>query len=398
VAIKRAQLEQIPVVLGSATPALETWHNANYLAHYRLLRLRERVGGLALPTAQALAFGRGSGSERPGVLAPELVEALAETLSGGQQVILLHNRRGYAIHVRCQRCGFVLVCQRCGTRAVYHQADGRLHCHRCGLRQDVPPVCPDRTCGGKLIRVGQAIQRLQEELMELFPQARIQRLDRDTMRRREDYAQALRRFEAGDADILIGTEMVAKGLDFPRVRLVGVIDADATLAIPDFRAAERVFQLVMQVVGRAGRSDGQSLALVQCADPKTPAISHAIRMDYEGFARYELSWRRRFYYPPFARLARLVLADGRPGRARSEAQRLAEALRDLAARIHPSLQVSDAQPCVIQRLRELRRYEVLVRGPRDRSLHRLLQEAAGRKLLSPRTKRFTLDVDPVDML
>jgi primosomal protein N' (replication factor Y) len=398
VAIKRAQLEQIPVVLGSATPALETWHNAQNLAHYRVLRLPERVGGLALPIARAIAFGKSARGEVAGVLAPELVEAVAKTLSAGQQVILLHNRRGYAIYVRCQRCGLVVVCQRCGTRLVYHRADERLHCHRCGLRQGMPPACPDRTCRGKLIRVGQAIERLQEELSELFPKARIQRLDRDTMRRREDYAQALRRFESGEADILIGTEMVAKGLDFPRVRLVGVIDADAALAIPDFRAAERVFQLVMQVVGRAGRSEGQSLALVQCADPRTPAVAHAIRIDYEGFAGYELTWRRRFFYPPFSRLVRLVLADGRPNRARSEAERLAEGLRTLAGRIHPALQVSDAQPCLIARVRELRRYQVLVRGPRDRSLHRLLQEAAEQKLLSPRTRRFMVDVDPLDLL
>jgi primosomal protein N' (replication factor Y) (superfamily II helicase) len=239
---------------------------------------------------------------------------------------------------------------------------------------------------------------LEEELTRAFPKARLQRLDRDTMRRREDYDEALRRFEAGEADILLGTQMVAKGLDFPRVRLVGVIDASAALSLADFRAGEQVFQLVMQVVGRAGRREGASLALVQSADVLSPAIRHAIRMDYEAFALHELAARQRYFYPPFSRLVRLILADARPGRARGEAERLAEALCSRAAQVHPGLVVHDPGPCVVARLRNMLRYDVLVRSPRDGSLQRLLREAATEKLLSPRVARFTIDVDPVDLM
>jgi primosomal protein N' (replication factor Y) len=224
------------------------------------------------------------------------------------------------------------------------------------------------------------------------------RLDRDTMRHREDYAAALQSFEAGQADIMLGTQMVAKGLDFPRVRLVGVIDADATLWMPDFRAAEQVFQLVTQVVGRAGRREGSSLALVQCADRSTPSIRYAVQLDYEGFARHELPLRQRLFYPPYARMARLILADARPGRARQEADALANSLRELAARISPHLHVSGGEPCTIPRLRQMNRYNVLVRGPRDGAIQRLLRAGAEEKRLSPRVQRFTIDVDPIDQL
>ena len=398
VAIKRAQLEQIPCVLGSATPALETWHNAHTLGHYRLLRLTERVAGARRPEVRPVETRSRELGQTTGVLSEELRQRLTETLAAGQQTILLHNRRGYAVFLRCGTCRMVVACVRCGARLVYHQTDRTVRCHRCGVREPAPTTCLDTTCGGRLERLGQAIQRLEEELVRVVPQARLLRLDRDTMRRRDDYARALERFEAGEADILLGTQMVAKGLDFPRVRLVGVIDAGAALSLPDFRAAEHVFQLIVQVIGRAGRREGAALALVQSEDVAVPAIRHALRMDYEAFAEQELAARRRFFYPPFARLVRLILADARPGRAREEAERLAEASRPLAARVHPQIRVHDGCPCVVARLRQMARYEVVLRGPRDASLQQLLREARTAKLLSPRVQRFTIDVDPVDLL
>jgi primosomal protein N' (replication factor Y) len=217
------------------------------------------------------------------------------------------------------------------------------------------------------------------------------------MRRREDYESALRCFEQRDADVLLGTQMVAKGLDFPAVRLAGVIDADGPLALPDFRAAERVFQLVVQVVGRAGRRAGESLALVQSASDDLPAIRHALRMDYEAFAREELASRRRYGLPPFVRLIRFVLSDEKAARARAGAERLAEDLRRVGGRVHAELRVDPPAPCVIARRRELFRFHVLVRAPRALPPGALILAAENEKVLRPQVARCTIDVDPLDL-
>ena len=321
-----------------------------------------------------------------------------DTLAAGQQVILLHNRRGYAVHLRCRQCGLAVSCERCGCHLVYHRYDRALKCHRCGARTAVPPSCLDDTCAGRLVQTGQAIQRLEEDLRRRFPQARLQRLDSDTMRRREDYRAALRAFESGEADILLGTQMVAKGLDFPRVRLVGVIDADAALSLPDFRASERVFQLVVQVVGRAGRRDGPSLALVQAAERPPAVMRYALRLDYARFADEELQFRARLGYPPATRLVRLVCADARPNRACQTAELLAERLTTLAGRIDADLRVDPAEPCIISRTRGWLRYQVLVRGRHGNTAQQLLHTAVRDRLFPPRVQRFTIDVDPIDLL
>ncbi len=401
VAIKRGQIERVPVVLGSATPSLETWHNAHSLPHFRLQRLTQRVPGAELPRTQLIPT---AGRDMAGaLLSVALVDALRATLAAGDQAILLHNRRGYAAVLRCAACGQRVPCPGCGGRLVLHRAGvegaaASLRCHRCGLRAANRERCVDSSCNGRLEQVGLAIQRLEEELARALPAARLLRLDRDTMRRRGDYAAALARFAAREADILLGTQMVAKGLDFPGVRLVGVIDADAALWLPDFRASERVFHLLMQVVGRAGRRAGQSLALIQSTEVAAPAIRHALRMDYEAFAEEELSVRHQAFLPPFVRLMRLVLADPQPAQARHEAVATADALSAIAARVHARIQVLDAEPCPIARLRGLARYQVCIHLPRDADGPRLLLEAVSAKALAPRVKRFTIDVDPVEML
>ncbi len=396
VAIKRGQLEGLPVVLGSATPALETWCNAQGRAHFSLVRLPDRVPGARLPEVRAVPTE--AAFSGPRLLSAALRHELEQTLADGQQAILLHNRRGYALYLRCTQCGLLVNCQRCGGHMVYHRPGRELKCHRCGGRADVPRACLDSTCGGRLERTGLAIQRLEEELRVALPEARLLRLDSDTMRHRDDYAAALARFESGAADILLGTQMVAKGLDFPRVRLVGVIDADAALSLPDFRAAERVLQLVVQVVGRAGRREGTSLALVQTAEPTPRVIRHALCLDYEHFAAEELEQRRGLFYPPWAKMVRLLCLDGRPGRARAAAQRLSQTLGEVAQRVSADLRVEPAEACTVPRLREMLRYQVLVRGPRDGTVQKLLHEARAARVLRPNVTRFTIDVDPVDLL
>ncbi len=398
VAVKRGQLERIPVVLGSATPALETWHNAATLAHYELLRLPDRVPGARLPAVRVVQVEtRQAGPGEP-LLAPALLRELRATLSRHQQAILLHNRRGYAVFLRCARCGMVVLCPRCGAHMVYHRSDDRIKCHRCGVWQEVPRRCLDDTCGGPLQRSGAGIQRIEQELARRFPDARLLRLDSDTMRRREDYAEALECFAGRAADVLIGTQMVAKGLDFPAVRLVGVLDADAAVWLPDFRAPEMAFQLLVQVVGRAGRKEGDSIALLQAEDPGHPVIRAACAMDYEAFAAAELGTRRAMFDPPFSRLVRLICADPRASRARDAAAGLARALRRLAGRVHADIRVDEPEDCVVPRLREMFRVHLVLRFPRSVAPGDLLRRAAQEKLLAPRVQRFTIDVDPLDML
>lgn len=398
VAIKRGQAERVPVVLGTATPSLETWFNVQQRPHYRLVRLPDRAPGACLPEVRLTAPPQPGGPPSPGLLSPALRNELAATLAEGWQAILLQNRRGYAVHLRCAGCGLMVRCRQCGAGLVYHRDVRLMKCHRCGRRSDVPTRCLDSSCGGQLRRAGAGIQRLEEELRRTLPDARLLRLDSDTMRRRRDYEEALRRFEAGEADVLLGTQMVAKGLDFPRVRLVGVVEADAGLSVPDFRAGERVFQLIVQVVGRAGRRDGPSLAVVQAGERPSAVVRHALQFDYEGFAAEELELRRRHGYPPFVRLARLVCADERPGRAAGEAGRLAEALRDRAGTVHAGLRVDPPEPCLVRQWRGMRRYQVLLHGPPGEAVQQLLRAAASERLLHPRVQRFTIDVDPVDWL
>jgi primosomal protein N' (replication factor Y) len=394
-AIKRGEIEKAPVVLGTATPALETWFNASRLPHYEILRLPRRVGGAEPPQVCVVR----SEDRAPGatLLTQELLERLREVLDEGEQAILLHNRRGYAAWLRCTACGTVVSCVRCGAHLVFHRAGATMKCHGCGAKSGVPQRCPDGSCAGALERTGLAIQRLEEELTRLVPAARLLRFDSDAMRRRDDYREALARFERREADVLLGTQMVAKGLDFPAVRLVGVIEADASLHFPDFRAAERTFQLVAQVVGRAGRREGRSIAVVQSAAGALPVIRQAVNVDYEGFAAEELRRREAWFYPPFARMVRLVVADAQPGLARREAERLAEALRRTASRIHAGIRVDDAGPCVANRRRDLWRFEVLVLAPRGGSAQRLLHDAETAKLLFTKAARLTIDVDPVDL-
>jgi primosomal protein N' (replication factor Y) len=402
VAVKRGQLENAPVVLGSATPSLESWYNAHERGVYQLLQLKERVPGATFPTTEIVPLADDSGRAGAGLISRTLHDALRDTLQRAKQAILLHNRRGYALNLRCSRCGTVVTCPRCAAYAVVHQggaAKTALRCHRCGWRsEDVRQRCPDSSCDGPLERIGRAIQQIEERLKQYFPAARVLRLDSDTMRNREDYAQTLQAFDAGAADILLGTQMVAKGLDFPNVELVGVIDGDAALWLPDFRAGERVFQLLMQVVGRAGRRAGASRAIVQVNDARSAPVQAAEKLDYAFFAERELAGRKNLFYPPWSRLTRIVLSDRSPRRVRAAAEKLSAGLTGLAERIHPRIRVNPAEPCVQSRLRNLLRWQVLIRSPRDDSMQRLLREAEAARLLRSPAERLTIDVDAIDML
>ena len=400
VGIKRAQLENIPIILGTATPSLETWHNCRRFAHYELIRLHNRVAGLPMPAVRIVDMHNEQfGGGRQVILSRVLVKALRETLDQHQQAILLLNRRGYATVLMCRACKRRIECPNCQANAVFHKAGDVMICHYCHRRFTPPERCPMADCRQPLVRIGIGTQRLEEVLAGLLPTARVLRADSDAVSRPEHYAQIVSKLENHEIDILIGTQMIAKGLDFPFVSLVGVINADTAMAIPDFRAAERTFQLVTQVAGRAGRADKPGRVVVQTIMPDSYAIQAAMRHDFETFAAEELPRRQASGYPPFGRLARIVISDPVDSKARQAAEDLSRRIDRTTVELHHSpMTVSPALPCFMERLRNQYRYEVLIRASSANELQTLLDHLRGAKALSVKAKTLTIDVDPISLL
>jgi primosomal protein N' (replication factor Y) len=412
VAIKRAQIESVPIVLGSAAPALETWHNARMQRHYEVIRLRRRVGDVPMPLVHVVDM-HAEHRARRGIhlLSRAMEQHLSSTLGRREQAILLLNRRGYASYLFCPRCNTPIVCPNCSVRMVFHAGDSasdrekpdRALCHYCRERLVVPNRCAMAGCGGTLVRFGMGTQRVMQELREKFPAARVERFDSDAMRRAEDYADALGRFESRKFDVLVGTQMVAKGLDFPFVSFVGIVCADTTLALPDFRAAERTFQLVLQVAGRSGRptengarQPGQ--VVVQTFSGDLSAIRRAVRHDYEGFAADELNNRRRVHLPPFSRLVRVVLSDARLSRLERAAGELARKSGEAMQKHGVRADVFPPQPTPIARIRNRYRYDVLLRFSNGSSLLAGLDALRAEKALAARVQSVVVDVDPIGLL
>jgi primosomal protein N' (replication factor Y) len=399
VAIKRAQLLGIPIILGSATPSLETWLNAHQMPHYELIRLPHRVKGLPLPAVSVVDM-REEHRRRAGVhlLSRLMEEKLGEALDRREQAVLLLNRRGYASYIFCPSCGRRVVCPRCKVNMVFHEAAGQALCHYCNSHFPVPPKCPAPSCGHKLVRFGMGTQRVEAELKATFPVARVARVDSDVMTRPAAFAALLSDFESGRIDVLIGTQMVAKGLDFPFVSFVGVVSADTALALPDFRAAERTFQLVTQVVGRAGRSELPGCAVVQTFASDLLALKAALRHDYERFAHAELASRQRMRFPPYWRLTRILVEDRRRSRLCEEAQRLASQLRRCLSDLADQADLIGPQPAPVEKIRDRYRYDLLVRARTARSMQSLLDRARQQKALDLKVQRVVVDVDPVSLL
>ncbi len=399
VAIKRAQLLGIPILLGSATPSLETWLNAHQLPHYDLLRLPSRVKGLPLPAVSVVDM-REEHRQRSGIhlLSRLLEQKLGETLARKEQAVLLLNRRGYASYIFCASCGRRVVCPRCKVNMVFHQGTDQAVCHYCNSHFPIPTKCPAPGCGHKLVRFGMGTQRVEAELREKFPQARIARVDSDVMGKSAALAALLSDFEAGRLDVIIGTQMVAKGLDFPFVSFVGVVSADTSLALPDFRATERTFQLVTQVSGRAGRADVPGTAVVQTFASDLVAIKAALHHDYERFAHAELASREKMRFPPYWRLTRILLEDRRLARVRQESQRLAGEAHSCLAGLPDPADLIGPQSAPIEKVRDRYRYDVLLRARTARSMQAWLDRLRTNKALDLKVERVTLDVDPVSLM
>ena len=398
VAIMRAKLLGIPVVLGSATPSLETWYLSGQRSDYSRLIIRHRVNDRPLPKVYVIDMRDELAEMKQGVILSRTMERLlSETLDRGEQAILLMNRRGFANRLFCPACKNRLTCPHCNVGLVMHSATGQSICHYCRTRMTTPTHCPNITCGQPLQHVGVGTQRVEEIITRLHPSARIKRVDSDTMRHRSHYEQVVSEFAAGDLDVLIGTQMIAKGLDFPMVSFVGVIHADAGGFGADFRAQERLFQLMTQVAGRAGRADRPGHVVVQTMSPDVPAFALAAKHDYESFAELELKTRQRFGLPPFRRLARVVVAHADERVARGETEGIVVRVNEAIASL--KLEYADVvgpTPCALVRLRGKYRYDLLIRahGPGDlRRLMNTLQESH-----ALRSKASVLvDVDPVEL-
>jgi len=306
-AVVRAQLESAVVVLGSATPSLESYYNAR-IGKYTLLELPTRVDDQKMPLVRVVDMRLEARREKgTPIFSQMLRERILQRLERGEQTILFLNRRGYASSLQCPKCGFVAGCPNCSVSLTYHRHNQRLICHICGYTSAAPTVCPEPNCKNPAIRyAGVGTERVEETLPKLFPKARIARMDSDSLKRKDDYRRILGDFRTGKIDILLGTQMIAKGLHFPNVTLVGIIYADLALHMPDFRAGERTFQLLTQVAGRAGRGEIEGEVVVQAFTPFHPAIQYARRHDFLGFYEQEIEFREQLNYPPLSRIAMLT--------------------------------------------------------------------------------------------
>jgi primosomal protein N' (replication factor Y) len=394
-AIVRAQQEGALVVLGSATPSMESFQHASR-GRYELIPLERRVLDRPLAAVRTINMREEFAEAGPGViLSRALSEAVAARLSRKEQVLLLLNRRGYSTSVFCRQCGGTVECPNCSVSLVVHGRSGAA-CHYCNYNARVPRACP--ACGGPFLeQLGYGTERVEAEVRAMFPGARVARLDRDSARHRGAIPDLLNRFGAGQIDVLIGTQMIAKGHDFPRVTLVGVISADVGLGLADFRASERTFQLLTQVVGRAGRGDIPGDAIIQTIYPEHYSIRHACRQDYGAFFKEELHFRRAMRYPPIVALINAVVRGSSFAKAGADAADLVARVR-AAAVPGSAFTVLGPAPAPLARLKGEHRAQFFVKG--TPAMRRAMRDAE-RGALDARPdlrRKTTIDVDPLSVL
>ena len=399
VAVVRAQMNEAVCVLGSATPSLESYRNAR-TRKYTLLAMPERVpvpgyAAAPLPEIQIVDLTLERKKHRlHGAFAETLREAVAQRLTRGEQVILLQNRRGYAPVIECQDCGFVPSCFDCSVTMTFHKPRRLLRCHYCGRTQRMLNACP--TCGSAdLTQLGTGTQRVEEELERHFPGASVVRMDLDTTGRKNAHHKILDRFGRGEADILIGTQMVAKGLDFSRVTLVGVISADVGMQMPDFRAEERTFQLLIQVAGRAGRAELRGEVMLQTRNPTHPVFRYVLAHDYDGFAETLLAERKAFDYPPYGRIVGVEFRGPEEDGVDQMARRWTKLLQE---RVPGSMQVLGPEPAFVGRVKKQYRYHTIVKAPKQMTgLQDLLRETMNTFGNTARGYSVSVDVDAIGL-
>ena len=431
IAIKRAQLENLPVLLGSATPSLESFQRVQgsgfrvqdtqtataASSPYHLLTLPSRVRGLQLPHIEVVDMRQEARFHRHGVhlISRRLEHLLRTTVESGHQAILLLNRRGYSNFVYCSSCTHLVGCKFCDATMTYHRSagvkatsakyaegihTGQLHCHYCLAVNALPDKCPD--CGKKLSLFGLGTQRVEEELIRKIPDLKFARVDSDSMHSAKDYEALLGKFARREIQVMLGTQMIAKGLDYPNVTLVGVISGDTALSLPDFRAAERTFQLITQVAGRAGRGDHPGRVVLQTFQPDDPTIQAAIKQDFLSFARRELEARKDVGLPPFARMVRIILRDDDLEKLHDRSERLAAILSVALGKVQAEsrsakIQLKGPMPCAINRIAGYHRSQILLFSPSALPLQNLLAMVREEKAFAD-TERIAVDVDPISLL
>ncbi len=400
-AVKRGQLEDVLVVLGSATPQLETFHRATSSERMSCLTLSSRVLQRSLPTVHIvdmrIEFQK---KGKAAVLSDLLRDAIQDRLDRKEQVLILLNRRGYSTALLCRSCGHTESCRNCSISLTFHQETNRLSCHYCGYSRPVPEKC--RECEKRFIYfIGEGTEKIQELLRELYPQAVVDRLDRDAVQRKGSFERILGAFARGRTDVLIGTQMVAKGHDFPSVTLVGVLSADQSLRLPDFRSAERTFQLLTQVAGRSGRGERPGEVIVQTYFPNHYSLKHARAQDYRLFYEQEIRFRRNFHYPPFTALANLLVQGDNREKTHRAAEAVTESLLKNRARYSNErrMRVLGPAPAAIERIKRRYRFQVLIKTVSRQELHQVIEKSVDDLQASKvDLKKITIDIDPVNLL
>ncbi|MFC1953796.1 primosomal protein N', partial [Chloroflexota bacterium] len=389
VAIKLAEIVGAKVILGSATPDVESYYHAQK-GDYHLLQLSERVTpweNAPLPKVEVVDLREELKSGNRSMFSRSLSETITRAVTGGEQVMLFLNRRGSASFVQCRDCGFVLACRRCEVPLTYHLTEDTLLCHQCNYRMKVPRICPQ--CQSRRIKfLGVGTQKLEQETGRSFPQARILRWDSDSTRGKNSHQEILDKFRNHQADILIGTQMITKGLDLPRVTLVGVVNADIALNLPDFRAGERTFQLLSQVAGRAGRGPLGGQVVIQTYSPENYAVQAAARHDYLLFFNREIDYRLQLNYPPFSRLVSLIYSHTNDVACQREAERMSRLLtEEIDSKGITGITIIGPAPAFVHRLRGRFRWQLVLRSPDPSAF---LSEI-------PFPQGWTIDIDPVGL-
>ncbi len=396
VALLRAAHENALVILGTATPSLESYHHA-LSGDYEKAVLSRRVGGRPLPPVEIVDMGEEARKRRGfHIISQKLEYYMNQTLARNEQVILFLNRRGFAPYIHCKRCGFVLKCPRCDIPMTFHKKLDTVLCHYCHAEATPSESCPDCLAGDIKYR-GFGTEKIEEEIAARFPKYKIVRMDSDSMRVRDAHEKTLTAFERGEYQILLGTQMIAKGLDFPNVTLVGVISADTLLNLSDFRASERTFQLILQVAGRTGRGSRGGRVIVQSHNPRHYSITYAAAHDYEGFASKELEFRRQLNYPPFGKLARILFRGPHEEKVKERASLVAGKLREIAKEDKNPLDILGPAPAPMTKINNQFRWHLLLKAQGYETIHHAVEGIAD--LLKPSKGAHTaVDVDPHSML
>ena len=396
IAIVRAKIEKCVAVMGSATPSLESYHNAA-IGKYQLVTLTQRIDEKQMPLMRIVDLRQERRKQKSAtILSEKLRTAIADRLEKREQVILFLNRRGFSTSLLCSDCGEARNCPNCSVALTFHRhptVAGRLTCHLCGHTAAVPKKCP--ACGkDALIYAGFGTERVETTVSQIFPKALVRRMDADSMTRKEAYRETLRNFRTGKIDILVGTQMIAKGLHFPNVTLVGIINADLALHLPDFRAGERTFQLLTQVAGRAGRGETSGEVFVQTYTPFSPSIQFARHHDFAGYFQQELEFRKRCDFPPFKHAILITVRSPHEGRAKLSAETLQRRLKEA---LPQEFILGEATPAPLEKLQSQFRFHILLRGEAIMHLSRLVRETVD-KLPFPEDVTVTVDVDPYQLL